>query len=128
MKVLLAEDNQINAVLATTLLRRAGHKVDVAANGVEAVAAATAGDYDLIFMDMHMPEMDGLEASRQIRSLPAPACDAPIVALTANAMAADRQKCLAAGMNDFLSKPFEPGDLSAMLTKWGARGSLEAAS
>ncbi|MDZ7629550.1 MAG: response regulator [Parvularculaceae bacterium] len=128
MKVLLAEDNQINAVLATTLLRRAGHKVDVAANGVEAVAAAAAGIYDLIFMDMHMPEMDGLEASRQIRSLPAPACDAPIVALTANAMAADRQKCLAAGMNDFLSKPFEPGDLSAMLVKWGARGSLEAAS
>lgn len=128
LKILLAEDNQINAVLATTLLRRAGHKVDVAANGVEAVAAAESGGYDLIFMDMHMPEMDGLEASRRIRALGAPAGEAPIVALTANAMAADRQKCLAAGMNDFLSKPFEPGDLTGMLVKWGMRRTLEAAS
>jgi CheY-like chemotaxis protein len=128
LKILLAEDNQINAVLATTLLRRAGHKVDVAANGVEAVAAAEAGGYDLIFMDMHMPEMDGLEASRRIRALGPPAGEAPIVALTANAMAADRQKCLAAGMDDFLSKPFEPDDLNRMLVKWGQRRSLDAAS
>ncbi|MFN0022518.1 MAG: response regulator [Parvularculaceae bacterium] len=128
LRVLLAEDNQINAVLATTLIRRGGHKVDVAANGVEAVAAAAAGGYDLIFMDMHMPEMDGLEASRRIRALPAPAGATPIVALTANAMAADRQKCLAAGMNDFLSKPFEPDDLTAMLAKWGTRRALDAAS
>ena len=128
LKILLAEDNQINAVLATTLLRRAGHKVDVAQNGAEAVAAAEAGGYDLIFMDMHMPEMDGLEASRRIRALGPPAGAAPIVALTANAMAADRQKCLAAGMDDFLSKPFEPEDLSRMLVKWGLRRTLEAAS
>ena len=128
MKILLAEDNQINAVLATTLLRRAGHKVDVAANGVEAVAAAESGGYDMIFMDMHMPEMDGLEASRRIRALGTPAASSPIVALTANAMAADRQKCLAAGMNDFLSKPFEPEDLTSMLLKWGARDALDAAS
>ncbi len=128
LKILLAEDNQINAVLATTLLRRAGHKVDVAANGVEAVAAAEGGGYDMIFMDMHMPEMDGLEASRRIRALGTPAASAPIVALTANAMAADRQKCLAAGMNDFLSKPFEPEDLTSMLVKWGAGGALDAAS
>lgn len=128
LKVLLAEDNQINAVLATTLLRRAGHKVDVAGNGAEAVKAAANGGYDLIFMDMHMPEMDGLEASRRIRALGTPAAEAPIVALTANAMASDRQKCLAAGMNDFLSKPFEPEDLTAMLLKWGTRGVLDAAS
>ncbi|MFN3958461.1 MAG: response regulator [Parvularculaceae bacterium] len=128
LKILLAEDNQINAVLATTLLRRAGHKVDVAVNGIEAVAAATGGGYDLIFMDMHMPEMDGLEASRRIRALGTAAAQAPIVALTANAMAADRQKCLAAGMNDFLSKPFEPEDLNAMLLKWGPRGALVEAS
>jgi signal transduction histidine kinase/CheY-like chemotaxis protein len=128
LRILLAEDNQINAVLATTLLRRAGHKVDVAANGVEAVAAAETGGYDLIFMDMHMPEMDGLEASRRIRALAPPAGDAPIVALTANAMASDRQKCLAAGMDDFLSKPFEPEDLSRMLVKWGLGRSLDAAS
>jgi signal transduction histidine kinase/CheY-like chemotaxis protein len=128
LKILLAEDNQINAVLATTLLRRAGHKVDVAGNGVEAVAAAAAGDFDLIFMDMHMPEMDGLEASRRIRALGTPVATIPIVALTANAMAADRQKCLAAGMNDFLSKPFEPEDLTSMLLKWGLAGALDAAS
>ncbi len=128
LKILLAEDNQINAVLATTLLRRAGHKVDVAANGVEAVAAAASGGYDLIFMDIHMPEMDGLEASRRIRALAPPAGEAPIVALTANAMAADRQRCLGAGMNDFLSKPFEPDDLSRMLAKWGMPRPLEAAS
>ena len=128
LKILLAEDNQINAVLATTLLRRAGHKVDVAANGVEAVAAAQSGGYDLIFMDMHMPEMDGLEASRRIRALGPPAGAAPIVALTANAMAADRQKCLSAGMNDFLSKPFEPDDLDRMLVKWGLGRALDAAS
>ncbi len=128
LKVLLAEDNQINAVLATTLMRRAGHKVDVAANGVEAVAAAKGGGYDIVFMDMHMPEMDGVEASRRIRALAAPAGQTPIVALTANAMAADRQKCLAAGMNDFLSKPFEPDDLTRMLVKWGAPRALEAAS
>lgn len=128
LRILLAEDNQINAVLATTLLRRSGHKVDVAGNGVEAVAAAGQGAYDLIFMDMHMPEMDGVEASRRIRALAGAAGQSPIVALTANAMAADRQKCLAAGMNDFLSKPFEPDDLTRMLVKWGARRSLDAAS
>jgi CheY-like chemotaxis protein len=120
LKVLLAEDNQINAVLATTLIRRAGHKVDVAPNGEEAVRSAAAGDYDVIFMDMHMPVMDGLEASRRIRALASSAGKLPIIALTANATATDRQRCMAAGMNDFLSKPFEASDLNRMLTKWGA--------
>ena len=128
LRILLAEDNQINAVLATTLMRRAGHKVDVAANGEEAVRAATAVAYDLIFMDMHMPILDGLEASRRIRALPGVAALTPIIALTANAMSADRQKCLAAGMNDFLSKPFDPGDLHTMLVKWAAPTALDAAS
>ncbi len=129
LKVLLAEDNQINAILATTLIRRAGHKVDVAANGEEAVAAAAGGAYDVVFMDMHMPVVDGLEASRRIRALGGAAGKVPIVALTANAMSADRQKCMAAGMNDFLSKPFEPADLHLMLVKWGdGAGALEAAS
>ena len=129
LRVLLAEDNQINAVLATTLMRRGGHRVDVAQNGEEAVAAVTAGDYDIVFMDMHMPIMDGLEASRRIRGLDGPARRLPIVALTANAMSSDRQKCMAAGMNDFLTKPFEPEDLDAMLAKWAdPEEAMEAAS
>lgn len=128
LRILLAEDNQINAVLATTLMRRAGHKVDVAGNGGEAVKAAENGAYDVIFMDMHMPVVDGLEASRRIRALPGALGRVPIVALTANAMASDRQKCMAAGMNDFLPKPFEPTDLHAMLAKWGAAEALEEAS
>ncbi|WP_428407238.1 response regulator [Hyphococcus sp.] len=118
-RVLLAEDNQINAVLATTIIKRAGHLVDIANNGAEAVEACENGEYDLILMDMHMPHVDGLEATRRIRKLAGPMRKAPIIALTANAMAADRQKCLAAGMDDFLSKPFEPSDLTALLTKWG---------
>lgn len=129
LRILLAEDNQINAILATTLMRRDGHKVDVAHNGEEAVAAAATGVYDIIFMDMHMPVCDGVEASRRVRALASDAASVPIVALTANAMPADRQKCIAAGMNDFLSKPFEPSDIQEMLAKWvDAASKLEAAS
>jgi CheY-like chemotaxis protein len=118
LRILLAEDNQINAVLATALIRRAGHHVDVAVNGIAALDALSRASYDLIFMDMHMPEMDGLETARRVRALPTPAARLPIVALTANAMASDRMKCLAAGMDDFLPKPFDPADLNAMLDKW----------
>lgn len=117
--VLLAEDNKINAVLATTVIKRAGHAVDVAQNGAEAVEAVIAARYDVVLMDMHMPEMDGLEATRRIRNLDSEARRVPIVALTAGAMASDRQKCVAAGMDDFLAKPFEPNDLTALLAKWG---------
>lgn len=117
--VLLAEDNQINAVLATTIIKRAGHSVDVARNGAEAADAAKRNLYDVILMDMHMPEVDGLEATRRIRSFDGETSRTPIIALTASAMASDRQKCIAAGMDDFISKPFEPADLTAMLVKWG---------
>jgi signal transduction histidine kinase/CheY-like chemotaxis protein len=118
LKILLAEDNQINAVLATALIKRAGHQVDVAVNGAEAIEAVKRASYDLVFMDMHMPEMDGLEAARRIRGLGSAAARIPIVALTANAMPQDRQKCVAAGMDDFLPKPFDPADFHAMLDKW----------
>ena len=118
-RVLLAEDNQINAVLATTIIRRAGHDVHVARNGLEALEAAAREDYDIILMDMHMPGLDGLEATRRLRTMDGRMSRAPVIALTANAMAADRQKCVAAGMDDFLSKPFEPEALTAMLAKWG---------
>ncbi|MBT8472481.1 MAG: response regulator [Marinicaulis sp.] len=127
--ILLAEDNQINAVLATAIIERAGHTVDVARNGGEAVAALQRDDYDIVLMDMHMPEVDGLEAARQIRKLSGERAYVPIVALTANAMASDRQKCMAAGMDDFISKPFEPDDLTAMLDNWGgSRSSFSEAS
>ncbi|MEQ1929043.1 MAG: response regulator [Parvularculaceae bacterium] len=127
MRILLAEDNQINAVLATALIRRAGHQVDVAVNGIAALDALSRSQYDLIFMDMHMPEMDGLETSRRIRSLPTAVSQTPIVALTANAMASDRMKCVAAGMNDFLPKPFDPADLNAMLDRWLPRAEARQA-
>lgn len=128
-RVLLAEDNQINAVLATTIIRRAGHEVDVARNGAEAVEAVIAGAFDVVLMDMHMPEVDGIEAARRIRELDGAVGSIPIIALTASAMAADRQKCLAVGMNDFISKPFEPTELTALLSKWaGSDRTLSEAS
>lgn len=119
LRILLAEDNQINAVLASTIIRRAGHDVHIARDGVEALAAANREDYDVILMDMHMPGMDGLEATRRLRQTDGRMANAPVIALTANAMAADRRKCIAAGMDDFLSKPFEPEILTNMLQKWG---------
>ena len=118
LKILLVEDNRINAVLATTLIKREGHHVDVAVNGLEALKSIQNDDYDMVFMDMHMPEMDGLEASRRIRQLAGKYAQTPIIALTANAMASDRNRCLEAGMNDFLSKPFEPQDFVRMFEKW----------
>ncbi|WOI53519.1 response regulator [Parvularcula sp. LCG005] len=123
LRVLLAEDNQINSVLATAILKRAGHYVDLAGNGREAVETFAHAPYDIVLMDMRMPEMDGLEATRRLRSQGA--TDTPIIALTANASTADREECLAAGMNDFLSKPFDPNDLIAMLERW--TGQLEEA-
>ncbi|MHA7871223.1 MAG: response regulator [Hyphococcus sp.] len=129
LNVLLAEDNQINAVLATTIIKRAGHSVDLAKDGQEAVEAMARARYDVVLMDMHMPGVDGIEAARRIRRLDNDAAATPIVALTANAMAADRQKCLAAGMDDFISKPFEPAELTRILAKWGgARSGYSAAS
>jgi len=128
-RVLLAEDNQINAVLAVAIIKRAGHDIDVARNGEEAVNAVKGGAYDLVLMDMHMPEVDGLEATQRIRALGPDLNQIPIVALTANAMASDRQKCIAAGMDDFISKPFEPSELTDMLDKWaGGENGLTKAS
>ena len=129
LRVLLAEDNKINAVLATTIIKRAGHQVDLANNGQEAIDRVKSEPYDVILMDMHMPEVDGIEAARQIRNLDGAKAQTPIVALTANAMASDRQKCIGAGMDDFISKPFEPTDLTDMLAKWGGtKSEFSAAS
>jgi CheY-like chemotaxis protein len=115
VRVLLAEDNPINALLARALLEREGCKVDRIASGDEAVSALSRGFYDLILMDLRMPGLNGIEATRALRER---GVTTPIVALTADAFDEDRRACLAAGMNDFLAKPLTPPALRAVLTNW----------
>jgi signal transduction histidine kinase/DNA-binding response OmpR family regulator len=111
LRVLVVEDNQVNQLLVTTILAKAGMRAEVAGNGVEAVQAVHQRNFDVILMDMQMPEMDGLEATRRIRQLGALGRAVPIVAMTANAMQEDRRRCLEAGMNDFVAKPIDSGEL-----------------
>ncbi|HEX2817788.1 MAG TPA: response regulator [Phenylobacterium sp.] len=121
-RVLLVEDNPINALLARALLTREGCEIDHAISGEEAIAAAKVGAYDLILMDMRMPGLTGVETARELRDL---GVETPIVALTANAFEDDRHACLAAGMNDFLVKPMSPDALRVMLTRWTGSGWTE---
>ena len=107
-RILLAEDNAINTFLARTLLETAGYEVDCVENGREAVSAVRSERYALVLMDVQMPVMDGMEATRLIRQLPGAAAGVPIVAMTANAMTADIEACLAAGMNEHVAKPIDP--------------------
>ncbi len=119
-RVLVVEDSPANQLVAATWLRKEGHHVDVVGNGREAVDAVAARPYDLVFMDLMMPEMDGLAATREIRRLPGPAGRVPIIALTANVMAGDRERFLAAGMNGVLAKPVTGRMLSeALLAELG---------
>jgi CheY-like chemotaxis protein len=115
---LLVEDNRINQQLALVLLKRLGYTADLAENGIQAVAASRAKRYALILMDMQMPEMDGLQATQAIRKNCPCNLKTPIVALTANAMQSDRDACQAAGMDDFLSKPFTRQQLATCLERW----------
>jgi CheY-like chemotaxis protein/HPt (histidine-containing phosphotransfer) domain-containing protein len=115
LRILLVEDNPVNQKLAILLLARIGYRADFANNGIEALYSVQRQRYDVVFMDMHMPEMDGLEATRRIRALDLQGHRPWIVALTANAMQEDREICLAAGMDDFVSKPVQGRDLRRAL-------------
>jgi CheY-like chemotaxis protein len=116
LRILLAEDNAVNQKLAIRLLQRMGLTADVVGDGQAAVDAVEAGEYDVVLMDVQMPELDGLEATRRIRTR-WPERRIRIIGLTANAMAGDREACLAAGMNDYVSKPIRPEELEAAIAK-----------
>ena len=124
LRVLLAEDNAVNALLARALLQREGCEVARVATGVEAVEAARAGGFDLVLMDLRMPGLDGLAATAALR---AEGVRTPVVALTANAFDDDRRACREAGFDGFLAKPLEPAALRAVLARWAARPGRTAA-
>jgi CheY-like chemotaxis protein len=119
--VLVVEDHPVNQQVLVHMLQRYGCKVDVAGNGREAVHASAHTAYDCLFMDCQMPEMDGYEATAAIRQREGQTGQrVPIIALTASAMPSDRERCLVAGMDDYLSKPAKPQELMTMLQKWTA--------
>jgi signal transduction histidine kinase/CheY-like chemotaxis protein len=120
LRVLLAEDNKVNQQLVTMMLRKADHQVDVADNGAVAVEAVRAGNYDVVLMDVQMPILDGVQATHRIRALPSPRNVVPIIALTAHAMAGAKEEYLAAGMDDYLSKPLDDAALFAKLNEVSA--------
>ncbi len=127
-RILVADDNVVNQRVAARILDQLGYRVDVVPDGVEALAALAATPYDAVLMDCHMPEMDGFEATRRIRAGESGNRHTPIIALTADAMAGDRERCLAAGMDDYLAKPIRPAEVDAMLRNWLGIGATPAVS
>jgi len=126
MRVLLAEDNPVNQQVAVAMLVKRGHEVQVVSNGREALDAVRAHDYDVVLMDIQMPEMDGFEATQAIRELPK-GKDLPIIALTAHALSGERERCLSHGMTDYLAKPFKAHELFALVEGTGDRRPASAA-
>jgi CheY-like chemotaxis protein len=118
--VLVAEDNVVNQKVAVRILEKLSCRVDVAANGREALDLLETLDYDLVFMDCQMPEVDGYDATREIRNRQGTGRHIPVVAMTANALQGDRERCLESGMDDYMSKPVTPGVFREMLERWAA--------
>jgi signal transduction histidine kinase/ligand-binding sensor domain-containing protein/DNA-binding response OmpR family regulator len=119
LRILLAEDNVVNQKVAVRTLERLGYRTDLASNGLEALEAIHRQTYDIILMDVHMPEMDGLEATKKIVASMSAVERPKIIAMTANAMQGDREECLSAGMDDYISKPFSIEEIQMVLAKWG---------
>jgi CheY-like chemotaxis protein len=117
-RVLLAEDNVVNHFVACEMLERLGCRVDIVDNGKAAVDACARTPYDLVFMDCHMPVMDGLDAARAIRAAEQGGRRVPMVAMTASALSGDRERCHEAGMDDYLAKPVRLEDIERMVARW----------
>jgi CheY-like chemotaxis protein len=119
LRILLADDNPVNCRIAVLMLSKDGHRIDVVDDGARAVEALRTTDYDLVLMDVQMPGVDGLEATRRIRRLPTARAGVPVIAITANAMAGDEERCRAAGMNDYVTKPIDRARLLSKVVEWG---------
>ncbi|MEX0868673.1 MAG: response regulator, partial [Nitriliruptoraceae bacterium] len=124
--VLVADDNPANQQVAAAMLRKIGYRADVVADGAEAVAAVASVPYGAVLMDVQMPQLDGLAATAEIRQLDAGRGQVPIIAMTAGAMTGERERCLAAGMDDYIAKPVDLDRLAAVLKRWTATTTEEA--
>ena len=127
-RVLVVEDNELNQLVARGLVERLGFETDVAGNGAEALDALGCHTYDVVLMDCHMPVLDGFAATERIREVERGRARTPVIALTASALVSDRERCLAAGMDDYVAKPIEPDVLAAALERWVPTGRDRAAS